>query len=109
MQRSPSRASSARRCYPQCRAVPSSAEQGFPGFEVSGRYGMLAPADTPREAIALLNNEIIKVLRLPDIGDRLAGDGAVAVGSTPDEFSVYIKSEMTKWGAVIKASGATVD
>ena len=70
---------------------------------------MLAPAGTPREAIALLNNEIIKVLRLPDIGDRLAGDGAVAVGSTPEEFGAYIKSEMAKWGAVIKASGATAD
>jgi tripartite-type tricarboxylate transporter receptor subunit TctC len=94
---------------PLLPAVPSVAEQGFPEFEVSGWFGMLAPAGTPRETIALLNNEIIKVLRLPDIGDRLAGDGAVAVGSTPEEFGAYIKSEMTKWGAVIKASGATAD
>jgi tripartite-type tricarboxylate transporter receptor subunit TctC len=89
--------------------VPSVAEQGFPEFEVSGWFGMLAPAGTPREAIAFLNNEIIKVLRLPEIGDRLAGDGAAAVGSTPEEFGAYIKSEMTKWDAVIKASGATAN
>ena len=90
-------------------AVASVAEQGYPGFEVSGWYGMLAPAGTPREAITLLNAEIVKALRLPDVGERLAGDGAVAVGNTPEEFGAYIKSEMAKWGPVIKASGATVD
>jgi tripartite-type tricarboxylate transporter receptor subunit TctC len=90
-------------------AVASVAEQGYPGFEVSGWYGMLAPAGTPREAIALLNAEIVKALRLPDVGERLAGDGAVAVGNTPEEFGAYIKSEMAKWAPVIKASGATAD
>lgn len=90
-------------------AVASVAEQGYPGFEVSGWYGMLAPAGTPREAITLLNAEIVKALRLPDVGERLAGDGAVAVGNTPEEFGAYIKSEMAKWGPVIKASGATAD
>jgi tripartite-type tricarboxylate transporter receptor subunit TctC len=89
--------------------VPSIAEQGYPAFEVSGWYGMLAPTGTPKEAIALLNAEIVKVLRLTDVGDRLASDGAVAVGSTPEAFGAYIRSEMTKWGRVIKASGASAD
>ncbi|MDB5809806.1 MAG: hypothetical protein JWN94_1928 [Betaproteobacteria bacterium] len=89
--------------------VATVAEQGYPGFEVSGWYGMLAPAGTPKEAIALLNAEIGKALKLPDVNERLSGDGAVAVGNTPEEFGAYIKSEMAKWAPVIKASGATAD
>ena len=89
--------------------VPTIAEQGYPRFEVSGWYGMLAPAGTPKDVIALLNAEIVKALRLPDVVERLTGDGAVAVGNAPDEFGAYIKSEMAKWGPVIKASGATAD
>ena len=90
-------------------AVPVIAEQGYRGFEVSGWYGMLAPAATPKEAVVLLNAEIVKVLRLPEIGERLLADGAVAVGNAPEEFGAYIKAEIAKWRPVIKASGATVD
>jgi len=90
-------------------AVPTVAEQGYPGFEVSGWYGMLAPAGTPKDAIVLLNAEIVKALKLPEVAERLVGDGAVAVGNTPDEFGAYIKSEMAKWAPVIKASGATAN
>ena len=90
-------------------AVPAIAEQGYAGFEVSGWYGMLAPAGTPKEAIALLHAGIVAVLKLPDTAERLTSDGAVAVGNTPAEFGAFIKSEMAKWGRVIKASGATAD
>jgi tripartite-type tricarboxylate transporter receptor subunit TctC len=89
--------------------VPAIAEQGYPGFEVNGWFGMMAPAGTPKEAVALLNAEIVKVLRLPDVAERLTSDGAVAVGNTPEEFGAYIKAEMAKWMPVIKASGATAD
>jgi tripartite-type tricarboxylate transporter receptor subunit TctC len=89
--------------------VPAIAEQGYPGFEVSGWYGMLAPVGTPKDAIVLLNAEISNALRLPDVVERLTGDGAVAVGNAPDAFAAYIKSEMAKWAPVIKASGATAD
>ena len=89
--------------------VPTIAEQGYPGFEVSGWFGMLAPAGTPKEAIALLHSEIVKALKLPEVSERLIADGAVAVGNTPEEFGAYIKSEMAKWAPVIKASGATAD
>ena len=85
------------------------AGQGCPGFEVSGWYGMLASTGTPPGAIALLNAEIVKALRLPDVGERLISDGAVAVGNTPAEFGAFIKAEMAKWAPVIKASGATAD
>ncbi len=90
-------------------SVPTVAEQGFPRFEVSGWYGMLAPAGTSKEAIALLNTEIVKVLRLPDVAERILHDGAVAVGNTPEAFGAYITSEIAKWRPVIKASGATAD
>jgi tripartite-type tricarboxylate transporter receptor subunit TctC len=90
-------------------AAPTIAEQGYPRFEVSGWYGMLAPAGTPKDAIALLHAEIVKALKLPDVAERLSGDGAVAVGNTPEEFGAYIKAEMAKWAPVIKASGATAD
>ena len=89
--------------------VPTVAEQGHPGFEVNGWFGMLAPAGTPKDAIALLHSEIVKALKLPEVSERLIADGAVAVGNTPAEFGAYIKSEMAKWGPVIKASGATAD
>jgi len=89
--------------------VPTIAEQGYSGFEVSGWYGMLAPAGSPRDAVALLNAEIVKALKLPDVAERLTADGAVAVGNTPDEFGAYIKAEILKWAPVIKASGAIAD
>ena len=90
-------------------AAPTVAEQGFPRFEVNGWFGMLAPTGTAKESVALLHAEIVKALRLPDVGERLTNDGALAVGSTPDEFGAYIKAEMAKWGPIIKASGATAD
>ena len=89
--------------------VPTIAEQGYAGFEVNGWYGMLAPAGTPREAVALMNAEIVKALKLPDVQERLTQDGAIAVGNTSEEFGAYIKTEIAKWAPVIKASGATAD
>ena len=94
---------------PLLPVVPTVAEQGFAGFEVNGWFGMVAPAGTPRDAIVLLNAEITRTLKLPDVAERLIGDGAVAVGNTPEEFGAYIKSEMIKWEAVIRQSGATAE
>ncbi|MCE9640627.1 MAG: tripartite tricarboxylate transporter substrate binding protein, partial [Betaproteobacteria bacterium] len=79
------------------------------GFEVAGWYGVLAPAGTPRDVIALLNAEIVKVLNHADVRERAAAEGALTAGSTPDAFGAYIKTEIAKWDAVIKASGATAD
>ncbi len=87
--------------------VATVAEQGFPGYEVSGWYGMLAPAGLPKEVLAVLYGETAKVLKMQDIKDRMAGDGAEPVGNTPEEFGAYIQSEMVKWAKVVKQSGAT--
>lgn len=70
---------------------------------------MLAPTGTAKNQVALLNAEIVKVLKLPDVQQRLANDAAVGVGSTPAELGAHIKSEIAKWGSVIRASKATAD
>ncbi|MBI4191444.1 MAG: tripartite tricarboxylate transporter substrate binding protein [Betaproteobacteria bacterium] len=89
--------------------IPTIAESGFPGYEVSGWFGMLAPAGTPREVVAKLYQEVSRSLKLPDAGDRLVAAGQDPVGSTPEEFAAYIQAETVKWAKVIKQSGAKVD
>ncbi|MGH8617512.1 MAG: tripartite tricarboxylate transporter substrate binding protein [Burkholderiales bacterium] len=87
--------------------VATVAEQGFPNYEVSGWYGMLAPAGLSREVLAVLYGETAKVLRQQDTRDRMAGDGAEPVGNSPEEFGAYLQSETVKWAKVVKLSGAT--
>jgi tripartite-type tricarboxylate transporter receptor subunit TctC len=89
--------------------VPTVAEQGFPGYEVSGWYGLLAPAGTPKDVIGVLNREVAKVLRSPEGKERLAAEGAEGVGNSPEEFTAYMQSEMVKWAKVVKQSGARAD
>ena len=79
------------------------------GFEASGWYGAFAPAATPKDIIAKLNAEINKLMRLPDVAQRLAGDGVEAASMTPAEFGAYLHSEIAKWGRVVQISGAKVD
>ncbi len=89
--------------------VPTVAESGFPGYDVSGWYGILAPAKTPTDIINRLNTEIVTILRSPAATERLSADGSEAVGSTPEQFGAHMKSEMVKWGKVVKAAGITAD
>ncbi len=86
--------------------VPTIAEQGFPKFEATAWYGVLAPANTPKPVIRRLHGELVKLLKLPDVGQRLEGLGFEIVGSTPEQFGAYIKTEIRKWAQVVKASGA---
>lgn len=90
-------------------AVPTIAETGIPGYEVSGWYGVIAPARTPKETIARLNSEIVGQLRNPDMREKLAAKGAEVVASTPEQFSSYIESEIAKWAKVIKGAGIRAD
>jgi len=89
--------------------VPTIAESGFPKFEATAWYGVLAPAKTPKPIVARLHDEIVKVLHLPEVKERLGSLGFEIVGSTPEQFAVYIKSEIGKWAKVVKASGAKPD
>ena len=85
--------------------LPTIAESGYPGFEVVGWFGILAPAKTPPAIVAKLHDEIVRVLKMPDTRQRLASQGADVVASTPGEFAAYIKSETERWAKVIKSAG----
>lgn len=88
--------------------LPTIAET-VPGYEASGWYAALAPAATPRELITRLNNDMNRVMKMPDVTQRLAGDGVEAVGTTAEQFGAYLRSEITKWGKVVQTSGAKAD
>ncbi|MDB5924674.1 MAG: hypothetical protein JWN13_3610 [Betaproteobacteria bacterium] len=94
---------------PSLPDVPTIVESGYPGFEVISWWGMLAPAATPKEIVARLNSEIVKVMAASDARDRIGALGADIMTSTPERFAAYIKSEQAKWGQAIKDSGARVD
>jgi tripartite-type tricarboxylate transporter receptor subunit TctC len=85
--------------------VPTVAEAGVPGYDSTQWYGVLAPSGTPREIVARLHDAIVRALRDPEVGKRLAADGAEAVGSSPEEFAAFIKSEGEKWAKVAAAAG----
>jgi tripartite-type tricarboxylate transporter receptor subunit TctC len=89
--------------------VPTIVESGYPGFVVMGWYGLLAPAGTPREIVSRVNADVVKALAASDMKERLASLGIDAVGSTPEQFSAWIKDEVTRWAKVVKASGAKAD
>ena len=89
--------------------VPTMAEAGMPDFEVSSWNGLFAPAKTPADIVARLHQATVKALSLPDVREKLAAQGAEAVGQSPEEFRNYIKSEIDKWGRVIRESGAKVE
>jgi tripartite-type tricarboxylate transporter receptor subunit TctC len=95
--------------YPELPQLPTIAESGVPGFEASSWFGVVAPAGTPREAITRLNTEINRALNLPDLRERFAQQGAIPGPGTPEDFGKWIRSEITKWAKVVKASGARVE
>ncbi len=88
--------------------LPTIAES-VPGYEASGWYGAFAPAATSKELIGRLNAEMNRIMKMPDVTQRLAGDGVEAVGTTPEQFGAYLKQEVAKWGKVVKTSGAKAD
>jgi len=89
--------------------IPTVAESGFPDFEASSWFGLLGPADLPREIVERLQEEIVRVLKIQEIRGKLIQQGADPVGSTPEEFSAYMRAETAKWARVVKASGASAN
>jgi tripartite-type tricarboxylate transporter receptor subunit TctC len=89
--------------------TPTVAEQGAPGYDSGAWLGMLFPTGTPRAIIARMNTELIKIVRTPEMTERLFKIGAEPLSSTPDEFSAHIKSELTKWGKAVIDSGVKVE
>ncbi|HEV7801867.1 MAG TPA: tripartite tricarboxylate transporter substrate-binding protein, partial [Burkholderiales bacterium] len=82
--------------------IPTVAEAGVPGYVSSAWFGLVAPAATPKDVINKLSVETARILQMPDVKARLAEQGAEPIGSTPEQFSVHIKTEIAKWAKVIK-------
>ena len=85
--------------------VPTVAEQGFPGFAADAWYGLLATGGTPRPIVDKLHREVMRIIRLPESKERLAGVGFEIVGSTPEEFAQLIRDEIPKWTKVVREAG----
>ncbi len=89
--------------------VPTVAEAGVPGFEYDQWYGVLASAKTPRSLINVLNKEVVRILNLPDIKERMVSQGATPAPTTPEAFDAFIRSEVERFAKVIIAAGARVN
>jgi len=89
--------------------LPTIAESGLPGFDISTWFGIFVPAGTPREAVDRLHAEFTRALAAPDVREKMLALGAEPVGNRPEEFAAYIRAEADKYARVIKASGARAD
>jgi len=90
---------------PVAPEIPTVAESGVPGYEVTTFYGVSAPAKTPRPIIDRLHGEIVRALNTAELRERLQGLGADPVGNTPEQYTAFMQNEIAKWGKVIKAAG----
>jgi tripartite-type tricarboxylate transporter receptor subunit TctC len=91
---------------PQMPSVPTVAEQGFPGFDSTAWFGLMAPAGTPAPIVAKLHAETTKILARADVREKFGTLGMEVVANTPAEFADLIKAEIPVWARIIKASGA---
>ena len=94
---------------PAAPDLPTMDEAALPGFEAITWHGVVVPAGTSAAIIARLNREIVAILHLPEVVERLSGQGAESLGSTPEEFAAYIRSESVKWAKVVRESGAKAE
>jgi tripartite-type tricarboxylate transporter receptor subunit TctC len=101
-----------RKRQPALPDVPTIAESGVAGtagFEAVAWQSIVAPAGTPKALIDSYSREIVRIMAQPELRRKLEGEGLEANSSTPDELAAYMKSEAARWGAVVKASGTTID
>jgi tripartite-type tricarboxylate transporter receptor subunit TctC len=89
--------------------LPTIMESGLPGFDVGTWFGLMAPAGTPAPVVMQLHREVVRILGLPDVRERLAAMGAEPVANTPDAFAAFIVAERAKYAKVVRDSGARVD
>lgn len=89
--------------------VPTMDESGFPGYDVSNWNGLWVPARTPKAVVDRLQREISKLLQVPELKERIASQGNVAVGDTPEEFAAYLRKETAKWSRVIKEASVKLE
>ena len=89
--------------------LPTIAEAGVPGYEMLNWLGLFAPTGTPRAIVDRLNTEVLRVVRLPEVRERLNAAGAEPSPLPTDEFTAFVKKEIEKWGKVVAATGMTAD
>lgn len=89
--------------------VPTVAESGYKGFEAVTWFGVLGPANLPKDITAKLNAEINKALKTPELQKKLSDQGADVAGSTPEQFAKLVRDDIVRWGKVVKDSGAKID
>jgi len=94
---------------PEYPNLPTFAEAGVPGYEVNAWYSMHAPAGVPKDIIAKLNREFVRVLKLPDIQERLKVLGSEGIGNTPEEFAKFVRAESAKYAKAIREAGVKVE
>jgi tripartite-type tricarboxylate transporter receptor subunit TctC len=89
--------------------IPTVAESGVPGFEVKNWYALLAPAGTPKEIVQVLNAQVAKAIKAPDVVEHLARQGAVLEASTPEQLTVFMKNDLAKWTKVVKDANVRIN
>ena len=89
--------------------IPTAAQAGLPGLDITSWYGVVAPAGINRETLNILGTAIAKAVKSPDLNEKILGMGATPVGDTPEEFNVFMRKESAKWAKAIKESGAVAD
>ena len=95
--------------WPGAPEIPTMAEAGVPGYEASAWFGLLAPANTPKPIVELLQRHVAAILRQPEVEKMLLEQGAEAVGNTPDEFARLVAAELQKWTKVVAATGVKLE
>ncbi len=89
--------------------LPTMAEAGLPGFDISTWFGLMLPAGAPKDVVAKWNADLVKVLNMPDVREKMLAQGAEPTPMTSAEFGVFIDRELVKYARIVKASGAKVD
>ncbi|MBI3936370.1 MAG: tripartite tricarboxylate transporter substrate binding protein [Betaproteobacteria bacterium] len=89
--------------------LPTVSEAGLAGYEATAWFGVFAPAGTPKDVVAKLNAQIVKIIQSPDVRALITRQGMDVVGNSPDEFATHVRAEITKWAKVVKESGARAD
>ena len=94
---------------PVLKTVPTLAESGFPGFDMVSWQARVAPANTPKLVIDKLNAEVVRVLRTPEMKEKMIGLGTEVVANTPEQFAQYLREEMAKWSKIVKDAGIKLE
>ena len=95
--------------HPQLPDVPTLSESGVKGFEAVAWFGMVAPPGTSKDIVNKLNSEVVKALNMPELRQRLIAGGSEVIGNSPEEADQFLKSEISKWGRVVKSAKISAD